>query len=102
MHQIAENIKDSWILRVVVIYAVALWVLTTVGIWEVAWMYGIYLKPRHIATVDTMNGLLSFDSKDRFLGREPYVYRQFEYPEMLDTVETLKKSVTCHRKTAVA
>lgn len=58
---------------------------------KVAWMFGIYLKPRHIATVDTMNGLLSFDSKDRFLGRELYVYRQFEYPEMLDTVETLKK-----------
>lgn len=37
MFQIAENIKDSWILRVVIIYAVALWVLAKVGIWEVAW-----------------------------------------------------------------
>jgi len=34
--QIAENIKDNWILRVVIIYAVALWVLTKVGNWEVA------------------------------------------------------------------
>jgi len=35
--QIAENIKDNWILRVVIIDAVALWVLAKVGIWEVAW-----------------------------------------------------------------
>ncbi len=38
MFQIAENIKDSWILRVVVIYAVATWVLAKVGVWQVAWM----------------------------------------------------------------
>jgi hypothetical protein len=37
--QIAENIKDSWILRVVTIYAVVLWVLAKVGIWEVAWTF---------------------------------------------------------------
>ncbi len=37
MFQIAENIKDSWILRVVIIYAVALWVLVKVGIWEASW-----------------------------------------------------------------
>ena len=41
MFQIAENIKDSWILRVVIIYAVALWVLVKVGIWEVAWTIAI-------------------------------------------------------------
>jgi hypothetical protein len=37
MFQIAENIKDNWILRVVIIYAVVTWVLAKVGIWEVAW-----------------------------------------------------------------
>ena len=37
MFQIAENIKDNWILRVVVIYAVASWVLVTVGIGEAVW-----------------------------------------------------------------
>jgi hypothetical protein len=35
--QIAENIKDSWILRVVTIYAVVLWVLAKIGIWGAAW-----------------------------------------------------------------
>jgi hypothetical protein len=35
--QIAENIKDSWILRVVIIYAVATWVLARVGIGQAAW-----------------------------------------------------------------
>jgi hypothetical protein len=32
--QIAENIKDSWILRVVVIYAMTSWVLARIGIGE--------------------------------------------------------------------
>jgi len=41
--QIAENIKDSWILRVVTIYAVVLWVLAKVGIWEVAWTFAAIL-----------------------------------------------------------
>ena len=34
MYQIAENIKDNWILRVVVIYAVTSWVLARIGIGE--------------------------------------------------------------------
>ena len=37
MFQIAENIKDSWILRVVTIYAVVSWVLVKIRIWEPAW-----------------------------------------------------------------
>jgi len=41
--QIAENIKDSWILRVVTIYAVVLWVLVKVDIWEVAWTFAAIL-----------------------------------------------------------
>ena len=34
MYQIAENIKDNWILRGVVIYAVTSWVLARIGIGE--------------------------------------------------------------------
>ena len=37
MYQVAENIKDSWILRVVIICAVTSWLLARVGIWEPAW-----------------------------------------------------------------
>ena len=37
MFQIAENIKDNWILRVVVIYAVTSWVLARIGIGEAIW-----------------------------------------------------------------
>ncbi len=43
MLQIAKNIKDNWILRVVTIYAVVLWVLAKVGIWEVAWTFAMIL-----------------------------------------------------------
>lgn len=37
MLQIAENIRNNWILRVVIIFAAVLWVLTRTGIWEPAW-----------------------------------------------------------------
>ncbi len=37
MFQIAKNIKDNWILRVVVIYAVTSWVLARIGIGEAIW-----------------------------------------------------------------
>ncbi len=37
MFQIAENIKDNWILRVVVIYAVTSWVLARIDIGEAIW-----------------------------------------------------------------
>jgi len=37
VYQIAENIKDNWILRVVVIYAVTSWVLARIGIGEAIW-----------------------------------------------------------------
>jgi len=69
--QIAENIKDSWILRVVVIYAVALWVLTTVGIWEVAWTMAafvgfssliialVFLCLRYFSSIEDRNFLLA-------------------------------------------
>ena len=37
MYQIAENIKENWILRVVVIYAVTSWILARIGIGEAIW-----------------------------------------------------------------
>ena len=69
--QIAENIKDSWILRVVVIYAVALWALTTVGIWEAAWTMSafvgfssliialVFLCRRYFSSIEDQNFLLA-------------------------------------------
>lgn len=37
MLQVAENIKDNWILRAVIIYAALLWIMARTGIWEPAW-----------------------------------------------------------------
>jgi FkbM family methyltransferase len=54
------------------------------------WLFGVYLRPRHIATADTVNGRLSFDSKDRTLGRQLCVYGEFEYDGMLEAIATLK------------
>jgi hypothetical protein len=69
--QFAENIKDSWILRVVIIYAVALWVLAKVGIWEVAWTIAMivlfssliialgFLCLRNFSSIEDRNFLLA-------------------------------------------
>jgi len=69
--QIAENIKDSWILRVVIIYAVASWVLAKVGIWEVAWAIAtivvfssliivlVYLCLRNFSSIEDQNFILA-------------------------------------------
>jgi len=69
--QIAENIKDNWILRVVIIYAVALWVFAKVGIWEVAWTIAIivvfssliialgYLCLRNFPSIEDQNFILA-------------------------------------------
>ena len=71
MFQIAENIKDNWILRVVIIYAVALWVFAKVGIWEVAWTIAIivvfssliialgYLCLRNFSSIEDQNFILA-------------------------------------------
>lgn len=55
------------------------------------WMFGVYLRPQHVATTDTANGLLSFDSKDRTLGRQLCVYGEFEYEGMHESVRQLKQ-----------
>lgn len=54
------------------------------------WMFGTYMGSRHVATAETANGVLSFDSKDRTLGRQLCVYGHFEYDEMHGTVKNLK------------
>lgn len=58
---------------------------------RMCWMFGTYAGKRHVATVQTANGLLSFDSKDRHLGRQLSVYGHFEIDEMHNTVARLKK-----------
>ena len=71
MYQIAENIKHTWILRVVIIYAVTLWVLTKVGIWEPAWTIAaivvfssligllVFLSLRIFSSIEDRNFLLA-------------------------------------------
>lgn len=51
------------------------------------WFFTVYILPRHVATIETENGLLSFDSKDRQLGRTLHVYRQFE----MDGIEFVRR-----------
>jgi len=54
------------------------------------WLFGVYLRAKHISTVKTWNGLLSFDSKDRTLGRSLHVEREFERELMINSVKFLK------------
>jgi len=56
---------------------------------KLKWLFGTYLMPRHIATVKTENGVLSFDSKDRTLGRALNVDREFESKMMKRTITLL-------------
>lgn len=58
---------------------------------KLKWFFGVYLMPRHDATIMTLNGLLSFDSKDRTLGRSLYVEREFEIDGMEQTVKLLQQ-----------
>lgn len=58
---------------------------------KLRWFFLVYLMPRHDATVMTKNGLLSFDSRDRTLGRSLHLEREFEYDGMMKTVELLKR-----------
>jgi len=62
--QIVENIKESWILRAVVIYAVALWVLARVGIWEVAWTFAAVLIFFSLIIALGFLCLINFSSSD--------------------------------------
>lgn len=71
MFQIAENIKDNWILRVVIIYAVASWVLAKFDIGEAAWTIAIivlfsfliivlvYLFLRYSSSIEDQNFILA-------------------------------------------
>ncbi len=56
---------------------------------KLKWLFGTYLMPRHIATVKTENGILSFDSKDRTLGRALNIDREFESVMMKRTAALL-------------
>ena len=59
---------------------------------KLKWLFGTYLLPRHIATVKTENGILSFNSKDRTLGRALNIEREFESQMMKRTVNLLTKN----------
>jgi FkbM family methyltransferase len=56
------------------------------------WLFFVYLTPRHDHTIETENGLLSFDSKDRKLGRFLHIYREFEYQDIHKTVHWLREA----------
>ncbi|MCK5817901.1 MAG: FkbM family methyltransferase [Psychromonas sp.] len=56
---------------------------------KINWYFKVFFRPRHIATITTANGVLSFDSKDKKTGRIIYVYRHFEYDMMQKAVEFL-------------
>src|SRR5438093_8415745 len=51
----------------------------------------VYLAPQRDVTVDTFNGLLSFDSKDWLIGKYLYVSRSYEAKAIQDTIMLLRK-----------
>lgn len=55
-----------------------------------AW-YFIYASPRHAVTVDTANGLLSFDNKDWLIGKYLYIRRGLELVEMQEAMRVLSE-----------
>ena len=59
---------------------------------KLRWLFGTYLMPKHVATVRTENGLLSFDSRDRTLGRALNIDKEFESVMMKRTVNLLTKN----------
>jgi len=56
---------------------------------KLRWLFGTYLIPRHVATVNTKNGILSFDSRDRTLGRALNIDQEFESEMMKRTANFL-------------
>lgn len=64
--------------------------MNSVEIWrKLAW-WAIYLGPRRDVTVDTANGLLTFDSKDWLIGKYLYVRRSHEASEMQRAIQFLR------------
>jgi len=59
---------------------------------KLKWLFGTYFMPRHVATIITENGILSFDSRDRTLGRALNIEREFESEMMKRTVDLLIKN----------
>lgn len=58
---------------------------------KACWLFSVYLPKRHDAVVLTRNGLLTFDSKDRTTGRILHIYRNHEFPQMMELVEFLRE-----------
>ncbi len=59
---------------------------------KLKWFFSVYLMPAHVATIKTKNGILSFNSKDRTLGRSLSIEREFEYDQMHACVDLLTKN----------
>lgn len=56
------------------------------------WAFFIYyFRKHHISTVLTRNGLLSYESRDRTVGRILEVYRHFDLQSHLDVTEFMRK-----------
>ena len=59
---------------------------------KLRWFFTVYMWAPHDATIMTKNGLLSFNSRDRTLGRSLHLDREFEFDGMLKTVELLQEN----------
>jgi len=57
---------------------------------KLKWFFTVYIWPEHDSTIMTANGLLSFSSRDRTLGRALHLDREFEFDDMMGTVNFLR------------
>lgn len=64
--------------------------MTTKEVWRRLGWYLTYLGPRRDITVETLNGVLSFSSKDWLIGKYLYVRRSHETHEIRNVVKLLK------------
>lgn len=57
---------------------------------KLVWFFTVYIIPRHDSTIKVKNGILTFDSKDRTIGRSLYLEGDFDYSEIHKLVGFLK------------
>lgn len=65
--------------------------MTRTEIWRRLKWYLIYIGPKRNVTVETLNGLLTFQSKDWLIGKYLYVKRSHEVQEIHSVVELLQR-----------
>lgn len=54
------------------------------------WYFTVYLPPERPVTINTRNGVLTFNSKDKTTGRNLCVHRNHEFDEMMEYVSLLR------------